>query len=353
MKWLLITALSVSAAYAETETPQTATAPRPVVSEIVRSETLGLNTFIGTIAAKNESDLGFPFNGTISSRLVDVGDVVKAGDVLAVLDSVALEAAKNSAEAAERIALTQFGSASRARQRAKTLVERGVDTKTDIEDSERAFVAAQASKEQAEANLERARYAFSLAVLKAPVDGVVTEVFADTGSAISSGGAVLRLASTGDREVIADLSDQDLLKINAGDLFNVTLTIDPSIETTAKVARIEPVAEKNTRLRRVHLTLLETPISFRFGALVNLRRDESRTKNISIPYASILTPDTDPRVWVVDRSDNKVTQKSIIIGNRQKDRVFVSSGLEVGDEVILKGIHSLEDGQTVGQSVSK
>lgn len=353
MKWLLIAALSVSPAFAETDETPAPSEPRPIVSEIVSSQSMGLETFIGTVAAKNESDLGFPFNGTISSRLVDVGDVVKAGDVLAVLDSVALEAAKNSAEAAERIATTQFGSASRARERAQTLVERGVDTKTDIQDSERAFVAAQANKEQAQANLERARYAFSLAVLKAPVDGVVTEVFADTGSAINSGGSVLRLAATGDREVIADLSDQNLSEISVGDLFNVTLTIDPKIKTTAKVARIEPVAEKNTRLRRAHFTLLDTPLSFRFGALVEIQRDESLTQNISIPYSSVLSPDTDPRVWVVDRSHNKVSQKSIVLGNRQKDRVFVSSGLEIGDEIVLKGIHSLVDGETVGQSIAK
>lgn len=322
--------------------------PRPVVSEIVSLTALTRPNFVGEVAAKTEADLGFPIAGTVASRPVDVGQLVEKGDLIAQLDPEDLDADVSTGEAGVLIARTQLRAATDAEKRARDLAERGVDASTRLEDATSALAAASARMEQAEATLARARDMRGLATLTAPQDGVITVVYAESGASLTGGQPIVRLTGTDGREIVVDLIEQDIASLDIGAEFDVVLAAMPDISVTAKLYRIDPVAERTTRTRRLHLTLDDAPPSFRLGALAKVSLVTTSEAGLSIPLSAIRTKDDVAEVWVVDRATDTVASKPVTLGMTFAERVRIKSGLKVGDEIVLKGIYSLEDGQIVG-----
>ena len=354
MRTALVLLLALAGpAGAETASINEPQEPRPVVSVIVRPEASLPVSYVGTVSARIETDLGFPLAGIIAERPVSAGDVVATGQVLARLDPEELDAGLRAAEAGVAVATAQLRSARDATDRARELAARGVGSETRVEDAERALVAAEAGLEQAAATFARARDLFDFATLTAPQPGVVTGVFAEPGAALAAGQPVLRLAGTGEREVLIDLSEQDVANIDIGIRFGVQLVANPAITTSAVLTRIDPVAERTTRTRRLHLTLESPPESFRLGALARVSPSAGPDAAVVLPRAAILVTDGSQAVWRVDRADHSVQRIPVTLGIDIADFVVVTGGLAAGDEVIVKGIHSLKDGQIVGPRVAE
>ena len=327
--------------------------PRPIVSLHVGDANIEETIYIGTVAAGNEVALGFPISGTLVERRVDLGALVAKDDILALLDPKDLQAEVRSAQAGVLVAQTNFGSAEQAWNRAVELAERGVDSETRQEDAQRALVAARAGLEQAQANLAGVQDKLDLATLRAPQDGVITGAFQDVGALVSPGFEVVRLANTDNREIVVDISEQGLAALEIGMNFDVALVANPRLTTTARLARVDPVAESLTRNRRAHLVLLDPPDGFRFGALVQVRAIGDGANIISVPFSAVMHPDGSAAVWIVDREQHVVTLRQVTLGAQFGDHVRVLSGINAGDEVVLRGIHSLHEGQTIGRSVSQ
>ncbi len=354
MKHLLILALvAASPALAETGTSGTALPPRPVVSEIVELQRDGTTGYVGTVSARIEAVLGFPLLGTVAARPVDRGDMVLAGEMLAQLDPEDFEADLRAAEAGINVAQAQLRSARNARDRADALFARSVDSETRLEDAERALTAAQAQMEQAEATLAQARNRLKDTALLAPHDGVITAVYAEPGATLSAGEPVLQLAATDHLEIEIDVTERDVARLGPDTPFDVSLMAQPEVTARATFDRVDPEAERSTRTRRVHLSLIEPPQEFRLGALVGVRPAEDATSGVSLPYSAILSREGDPAVWVVDRATDTVERRAVDLGARLGDQVRIADGLSPGEEVVVKGIHSLKDGQSVGPRVQK
>ncbi|MEI2805538.1 efflux RND transporter periplasmic adaptor subunit [Albidovulum sp.] len=349
---LLSALLALPAAAADAPVPETVV-PRPVVSIIVNPETGLPVTYVGTVAARTEADLGFPLSGTVAERPVSAGDTVAKGEVLARLNPEDLDSALRAAEAGVTVAAAQLRSATDARDRAQVLARRGVGSATRLEDADRALVAAEARLEQAEAAVARARDLRGLATLTAPQDGVVTAVMAEPGAAVAAGQPVLRLAATGDREIVIDLTELDVAAYPVGTRFAAHLVVNPEVSAPAILNRIDPVAYSATRTRAAHLTLQSPPAAFRLGALVRVTPAAREDAGVALPLAAVLDAATAAAVWVVDRADNSVHRRPVTLGPEVGGFVVIASGLAAGDEVVTKGIHSLEDGQVVGPRVSE
>lgn len=327
--------------------------PRPVVSEIIGEDPDTARDFIGTVSARTEVDLGFPASGTIASRPVSLGDTVKEGDVLAQLDPEALEAGAWAARAGVVIATQGLKSAQDALDREKILVERGVESQARLEDAERQFAAAKARLEQAKAALIRAEDILDSAVLRAPHDGVITRVFAEPGASVSAGQPVIRLAATDEREVVIDLTESELAILPKQALFDATLLAVSTVHAQIRLRSIDPVADTRTRTRRGHFSLLDAPEEFRIGALVKARPQLEDIKVMTIPANAVLYDNGEPFVWVISRPEGKARKTAITLGQTLGERSIVTSGLQINQEILTKGIHSIKDGQIVGPRVGK
>jgi len=341
----------VLAVPARAEDPaQTEDTTRPVVSVMIGPQAGISLSYIGTVVARTETALGFPMIGTVAARPVSIGDLVVKGDVLAHLDTEDLNADLRTADAGITVAKAQLRSATDARERAKTLAERGVGSATRLEDAERALVSAQARLDQAEASQARAADMLDLATLTAPYDGVVTGTFAEPGATLSAGQTILKLSAVDEREIVIDVSEAEAALRAPGDRFGARLLASQAITANAVLRRIDPVAEQATRTYRLHLAIENAPAEFRLGALVRVLLAGGQNTDIVLPASALLDP---PAVWIVDRTSNRVTLKQVEVTGVAGDFVVVSSGLAAGDEVITKGIHSLQEGQAVGPRVSE
>ncbi|MFY0680657.1 MAG: efflux RND transporter periplasmic adaptor subunit [Thalassovita sp.] len=323
--------------------------PRPIVTEIVNLSRPDQSNYVGSVTASVESDLGFPLIGTVAERLVDTGDLVQKGEILVRLDPDELRADLRAAQAGVTVAEVQLRNAEDAEARARELQDRGVDSATDVENAQLVLKTAEAQLEQARAALARTADNLDLAELSAPHAGVVTATFVEPGATVSAGQTVVQLADTQDREIVIDLPEHALAGMDRGSQFEAALASDSTVTAAAILSRIAPVTKRTTR--RLHLTLQDPPPSFRLGTLVRVSAKLDGANSISVPQAAVLDPQGAPHVWVVDRSHNTVHLHAVTLGERFGDRIRVTSGLASGEEVAIKGIHSLTEGQIVGPRV--
>ena len=149
-----------------------------------------------------------------------------------------------------------------------------------------------------------------------------------------------------------DLTEQDIAGLDVGATFDAKLAAAPEVAAVATLDRIDPVAERTTRTRRLHLALVNPPPGFRLGALVEASLAANSAASLSLPRAAIMNVDTSPAVWIVDRATNTAARRPITLGAEFGQRMRVLTGLAVGDEVVLKGVNSLQDGQVVGPRVT-
>ncbi|MGO4909453.1 efflux RND transporter periplasmic adaptor subunit [Pseudorhodobacter sp. W20_MBD10_FR17] len=329
-------------------------AARPVVSEIVTPQSGLRQSWVGTVTARIETDLGFPRSGTLATRPASLGDVVAKDQVLAVQDPQDLDSSLRSAQAGVIVAESQANSARNAANRVQALVTRGVDSEAALQSATAQLAAAEASLEQAKANLVGAENARNNAVLHAPQDGVVTQVFAEPGATLTAGAPVLRLAGTQDREVIIDLSEGDVAGLATGSVFRVRLEANMALEATTRLTSIDPVATRETRTRQLRLALDENaPTGFRLGALVQVEPMAETAAQLSLPVTAIIANSEPPQVWRVDPAGREARLVTIETGATAGTRVLVLNGLSDGDEIIVKGVNSIEDGQIVGPRVQE
>ena len=335
------------------DAPDPTHTPRPVVSHITGEMVESTRDYIGMVSARVEVDLGFPVSGTVATRPVNLGDTVQQGDILAQMDPETLEAGTGAARASVVVTTHRLASARDAMQRERTLFERGVESQSRLEDAERAHAAALARLTQAQAALARAEDLLRSATLHAPFDGVITSVLVEAGTAVSTGQAVVRLADTTQREVVIDLGEAEMVALPKDAEFEARLLAVRDSSAVIRLQSIDPVADSRTRTRQVHFAIADPPASFRIGALVRVLPPRNGSRAIVIPSSAILREGNGPHVWLVLPPDRKVRRAPVTLGENLGNRVLVSSGISVGQEVIVKGIHSIRDGQIVGPRVNK
>ncbi|WP_099826511.1 efflux RND transporter periplasmic adaptor subunit [Oceaniglobus indicus] len=346
----VLCAAAVFLAGCQDETEPVPTAPRPVVSENVKGPNGFGRTFLGEVSSRKEADLAFPVPGTLAERPVDAGALVTAGAVLAMLDPSEFESSVRIAEAALVVARARLKTATDARERTRTLVDRGVDSAQDLERADQNVAAARAAVDQADADGVDARKTLEDATLRAPQDGVVSMVYQEPGAAVTAGQPILRLSGTDDREVLIDMTDAQLARFSEGDAFVLVLDANRDVVARGVLASVDPVLESATRTRRVHLRIDAPPVGFRLGALVRVTAARAGAGDVSVPQTALRDDGT---VWRVERPAGIVRSVPVQTGETFAGRVLIRDGISEGDEIVVKGVGMLSEGQAVGRQVAQ
>ncbi|MCW1918210.1 efflux RND transporter periplasmic adaptor subunit [Rhodobacter sp. KR11] len=316
---------------------------RPVVTEIVSADALRARSFTGVIEAEHQSALAFQTAGRVAQLGLAVGDRVTKGQLLATLDQVTLDedvttarAALSSAQAAAELAAANFA-------RVTELNARGVASVQGLDAARQGRDTSAAGAEAAAANLRRALDALGFGALTAPEDGVVLSIAVKPGTVVAPGTAVVTLALGTGREAVLDLPADYLSLVDTGSPFTLFSRVTDAAPLTGHLRLIEPVAETATRSRRVRVTLPEAPDLWRIGALVRAELAEGGAPVITLPDSAI----ADGAVWVVDA--RRHAQKTpVTVGAPLGDRVVIAQGLTAGQEVVVRGVNSLTQGQELG-----
>nr|WP_210303189.1 efflux RND transporter periplasmic adaptor subunit [Rhizobium aethiopicum] len=327
----------------------TGEAPRPVLSMTVKQTPATSFGLTGTIEPTIETELGFRILGRMIARNVNVGDVVKKGDVVAAIDPLALELAVRSAQSDVENSDAQLRNAVTTEQRQRALVESRSGTEASLEEAEQARRTAAAAVAKTQANLDKAREQLGYAQLQAEFDGVVTATSAEVGQVVSAGQTVVTIARPDKRDAVVDVPQAAAQKLKIGAPFEVTLQLEPSIRTSGVVREIAPEAETATRTSRTKIALADPPEAFRLGAVITASATIAADPEIVLPSSAIVAGTDGASVWIVDVASKKVSRRHVKIDGDVVDggTVRVTEGLTRGERVVVAGVHKLEDGQAI------
>jgi len=339
---LVVLALTIAGCSREAEEQEPV---RPVLSTVL-APTPSAYTVTGTVEPRYKTDLGFRVLGRLIARPVYVGDFVKQDQVLAAIDPTALELAVQSAKADLSRAQAQLVNAKATEDRKRVLELSDAASKQALDDAEQARAGAEASVARAQANLQKSLEQLGYAQVKSDFAGVVTMVAAEVGQVVSPGQSVVTVARPDAREALVDIGTDFPVPLHVGLQFTVSLELLPAITVAGQIREIAPEADPTTRTRRVRISLLDPPDTFRLGSTIRASFESPENSALRVPESAVLTRDGKKFVWLVDSQSKTVSlQKLELLADPSGLRV--TGGLDAGARIVTAGIHSLKDGQKV------
>lgn len=321
---------------------------RPVRTVVVEQrETLRAVVLTGFIQARDEASLGFRLSGRMVERLVDRGQEVQPGQLIARLEAVNELNALRSAEAGLAASQGQLLQARNHFERQRHLMDRGFAARAVYDDSVQGLQTAESQVEAAEAQLRFARDQVAFTELKADAEGVVIAVGAEPGEVVQMGQMIVQLAREGGRDAVFDVPAQVIRTAPGDPLVSVVLTEDATIAATGRVREVAPRADPVTRTFEVKVGLQEPPPEMRLGATVTGRLEMAGGEMIEIPASALTRQAGEPAVWVVDPDSLTVQLRAIEVAEFSPTRIGVYDGINPGEIVVVAGVQALHPGQKV------
>lgn len=327
--------------------PEVKELPRPVRAiEAKLSAVDVLAELSGDVRARVESRLGFRVPGKIVVRKVEVGSVVKKGQVLMQLDPQDLVLARSQAQANLGAAESQRDLAKAELKRYQELKDKQFVSGSVLESKEASFKAAQASYAQALAALQLQTNQAGYSQLVADVDGVITSIDAEVGQVVAAGTTVVKIAKAGELEVVVGVPEDKVNSIaNLKDV-QVRLWADSQLSFPAQLRELAPMADPVTRTYTAKVSLPKTVEGVRLGmtATVSFAKTNVATA-IRLPLTALYKDKNQTAVWVVE--NQVVRLVPVHIASTLEQDVLIGSGLQAGQMVITAGVHFLQPGQKV------
>ncbi|HLZ67747.1 MAG TPA: efflux RND transporter periplasmic adaptor subunit [Aliidongia sp.] len=301
----------------------------------------------GQIRAKDQASLAFRLDGRMIERLINVGDMVQAGQVIARLDPQNQQNALRSAQAnlASAEALATQARLTFSRQQA--LLKDGWTPRARYDDAEQALQSAQAQVDSLRAQARIAQDQLSYTVLYADGPGAVTAVGAEPGEVVHVGQMVVQVARQGIRDAVFDVSEQIMRTAPRDPTVEIALTNDPTVTATGRVREVAPQADAVTRTFRVKVEISDPPAAMRLGSTVTGGIKLATPPGMKVPAGALFEESGHPAVWVIDPQTQGVSLRAVTVRQYDPDNVVISEGLQPGEVVVTAGVQVLTPGQKV------
>jgi len=316
--------------------------------ELVRIVRIGSSSgadpaFTGTVSARVQSNLGFRVPGKITSRLVDTGQYVHAGQPLMTIDRTdyvhAITARAETVTAAKAKAVQ--AAADEARYRG--LVKTGAVSASTYDQIKAASDAAQAELAAATAQEQVARDEGGYSQLVA--DGVVVETLAEPGQVVMAGQTVVKLAHSGPREAAVNLSET--LRPALGSRAYATL-YGSTTKIPVRLRQLSGAADPQTRTFEARYVLEGAATNAPLGATVTVHLSgEADAETLQVPTASVLDRGKGPGIWLLNPSTSTVSFQPVEVRQLGEELATISGNLHPGQQIVALGVHLLRDGERV------
>ena len=316
-----------------------------IVAEAERERTL---TYSGVVRPRIESAVGFRVGGKIVARLVNAGDRVDKGQIIARLDDTDLKLAESSARAALAAARTRRDVAIENFERARALLPKQFVAKATYDARKNEMDAAVGAFDAAEAQLRQAVNAVAYATLRADKAGIVTAVRAEPGQVVNAGTPVIVLAEAGETEIAIDVPEQDVSRLAAGMPIELALWAGPQKVLKGSIREISAQADPATRTYAVRASVHAPPPEMRFGmtAMVSVKVQDARAA-VVVPLTAVTEAGGQTVVFVVEPGSRIVRRKPVTLAEAAREGVRIAGGLQAGEIVVTAGVQFLSDGMKV------
>ncbi len=300
----------------------------------------------GNIAAWQEASVGTEANGLrLAEVRVNVGDVVKRGQVLATFapDTLQADAAQSRATVAE--AEATLAEAAANAQRARGLQATGALSDAAINQYLTAERTAQARLEAQRAMARMQQLRLKQTQVLAPDAGVISARSATVGAVLPAGQELFRLIRQGRLEWRAEVAASDLAALKPGMAALVTPAGGAPIKGTVRI--VAPTVDAQTRNGLVYVDLPASSLgAARAGMFARGEFEVGSGGGLTLPQGAVLLRDGFSYVLRVG-ADSKLTEVKVKVGRRVGDRVEVTSGVDAATRVVATGGGFLADGDTV------
>ncbi len=358
--------------------------PKPVQLISVEQKPMEqLVTAMGTLAAYEEATISAKVPGRIRAMNIDLGSVVRAGQVIAELEPRDSQLALQQAEAAlgqararlgldpngadETVKLEQTGTVRQAKatlddaeakmNRAKTLFQQGVIAKAQLETAEADYKVAlsryqdsgeeirnrQAVLFQRKTEVEIARQRIKDLSIKAAFDGVVQERQASLGEYVASGTPIATIVKIDPLRLRVEVPERDAKVIRSGQQVRVSVEGDANVYT-GRIVRISPAISAQNRILMVEAEVRNSgqlkPGGFARADIIT----DAGSTTLAVPQSAIVTFAGIEKVITVQ--DGKALEKPITTGRKSGDWVEVLTGIKAGEQIVIQP-GNLQSGQPV------
>ena len=304
--------------------------------------------FAADVRPRVESRLGFRVGGKLVRRAVELGQTVKAGQVIAQLDPQDYKLAADAARAQVAAAQTNRDLAAADYKRYKELRDQNFISGAELERRDTALKAAQAQLEQAQAQLNSQGNQAGYTTLVADVSGVVTAVTAEVGQVVAAGSPVVQVAQDGPRDVVFAVPEDKVAQIKAGSKVDVRVWASKT-QVEGTVREVAASADPVTRTFVVKVALLAQD-ALPLGTTVTVvpkALDRSATQVIKLPTSALLQAGGASQVWVMDSASMTVKAQPVTVATADGNDAVITQGLVPGMQVVVAGVHVLSPGQKV------
>ncbi|MDI1245170.1 MAG: efflux RND transporter periplasmic adaptor subunit, partial [Rhodoferax sp.] len=292
--------------------------------------------------------LGFRVGGKLLDRLVEPGQTVKAGQLLARLDPQDLKLAADAARAQLAAAQTNLALADADLRRYQALKDQNFISGAELERRDAVAQAARAQRDQAQAQMSVQGNQATYASLHADMAGVVTAVLAERGQVVAAGVPVFQIAQLGERDVVFSVPEDQVAAIKMGSEVAIRRWSAPGT-LTGRVREVAASADPATRTYTVK-AVLQTKDDLALGSTMSVLPkavQRSGTPVIKLPTSALRQVGQATAVWVLDSASMTVTSQTVQVLTADGNEVVLAGGLQPGTQVVVAGVHVLAPGQKV------
>jgi RND family efflux transporter MFP subunit len=335
------------------------------VDNVIQQQFTQTVPVLGRLVAKRSGSIASRIHGAISEVLVELGDEVQTGQVLAKIDAMDLDLRRQQAqsqlvESQSRLktAKAQLALATQEVKRLEGLTNSAAVSKAVYDDARQqqniAFARAneaEASINSSKANLEITNLDLSYAEIKAPFNGTITEKLTEVGNYLQPGQSVFEIISDKNLELEADIPASLLSGLSK--TADVKVELENGSEHTARLRAIIPEENPRTRTRRVRFI---TTLGQDAGVLAT-----AQSATVHVPAAPVRQIISVHKDGVIRRGENNIVYivatgeddatiaelRTIQTGAAVGGRVEVIDGISEGDQVVIRGNERLQPGQAI------
>lgn len=337
------------------------TGKQTVTLETAKTERIDISnsvTATGTVEPVTKVEVGTQVSGIIDKLYADYNDIVKAGQVIAEMDKVNLQAELVSSQAQLSAAKTEFEYREKEYNRTKTLHDKELVSDSEYDSSYYQYETAKNSYNQAQASFTKVKRNLSYATITSPIDGVVISRAVEEGQTVAAGFETPTLFTIAkdlaDMQVIADVDEADIGQVKEGQ--NVTFTVDAYPDDvfngTVQQVRLEATTTSNVVTYEVVITAPNPDLKLKPGLTANVTINTLEEKDVLAVPTKALRFNPDPEmlkglgievdgiadesekiVWV--KSGNSISSKAVTTDHTSGDKTGITSGLTDGEEVVI------------------
>ncbi|HSV61305.1 MAG TPA: efflux RND transporter periplasmic adaptor subunit [Variovorax sp.] len=317
-------------------------------SDVLRATTRDLAQTLpvsGTLRATESAVIKARVAGELNGLAVREGDAVKAGQVIARIDSAEYASRVRQSQEQADSAAAQAEVMQRNFDNNKALVEQGFISKTALDTSLSNLNAARATHRAALAGAEVASKALNDTVVRSPIDGQVAARLVQPGERVAIDAKLVEVVDLRRLELEATLSAADSVAVQVGQ--RAALQVEGERRVDATVARVNPSAQAGSRSVLVYLAL-ERSEGFRQGLFAQGRLEVGRSSALAVPLAAVRVDKPEPYVQMV--VDGRIVHRPVQAGWRAQldGQTFVTlKGIEEGALVVAGSVGPMREGSAV------